>query len=102
FKSCYLEFSVEDYTSYSEINLKEGWNFVPVTQDMKSMTLEDIKGECELERMYMWDSRKQEWDKMDEDYVFKENDLYHGFISYAVKECGFSQTSLTPPPFPQG
>ncbi|OYT53272.1 MAG: hypothetical protein B6U72_06335 [Candidatus Altiarchaeales archaeon ex4484_2] len=102
FKSCYLEFSVEDYTSYSEVNLDEGWNFVPVTRDMKSMTLDDIKRNCELEKTYMWNPIKQSWEKIDGVYVFKENDLYHGFISYAVEECGFSQTMLSPPALPQG
>ena len=100
FKSCYLEFTLEDYTSYSEINLEGGWNFVPVTYDMESMSLDEIKGECELEKTYMWTPIKQSWEKMDKDYVFKENDLYRGFISYAVEECGFSQTMLSPPALP--
>ncbi len=102
FKSCYLEFSVEDHTSHSEVNLERGWNFVPVTYDMKSITLYDIKGDCVLDEIYMWNPEKQSWERIDGDYVFKESDLYHGFISHADGDCSFSQTSLTPPPLPGG
>ncbi|OYT26259.1 MAG: hypothetical protein B6U97_04145, partial [Candidatus Altiarchaeales archaeon ex4484_96] len=101
FENCYLEFELEEYSSFTEINPVSGWNFIPVTYDMESMTLESVKGDCTLDKTYMWNPDKQTWEKIGLDYVFGVNDPYQGFISYTKKDCCFGTDQLTPPPLPE-
>ncbi len=101
FKRCYLEFKLVEYTSYTELKLNNGWNFIPITEDMVGKSLSDIKGNCSFRKVYIWNAEKQIWDMLSESYVFKRNDLPNGFVVYAEEDCGFGSIMM-PPPLPEG
>ena len=101
FKRCYLEFKLVEYTSYTELKLNNGWNFIPITEDMVGKSLSDIKGNCSFRKVYIWNAEKQIWDMLSESYVFKRNDLPNGFVVYVEEDCRFGSIMM-PPPLPEG
>ena len=92
---------VETYTSYSDLNLVEGWNFVPITDDMIGGYLEDILGDCDLERLYLWKPGTQEWEKISLEYSFSRDQFGYGFLIKAKNYCRLAGPEITPPPMPE-
>ncbi len=49
--------------SSEKLPLYKGWNFVPLTQEVvqspqqSDLTLEDIKGSCKIEKVYLWQNK---------------------------------------------
>ncbi len=101
FRECELEFKLEEYTSYAELEPSEGWNFLPITEDMIGKSLENIKGDCEFQRLYLWDAKKQRWEKLDPESRFSEKQEFKGFVVKAEHSCSLGQASIpSPPPLP--
>ena len=100
FKACSLEFKLEEPTSYTELELSTGWNFVPITRDMVGRKLSDIQGDCELQRVYLWDPMRQNWknfglnEEIGEEYKFK------GFVTKVASACSLGNEILPPPALP--
>jgi hypothetical protein len=102
FSDCSMSFALEEATSFNDISMESGWNFVPVTQDMEGNSLSDIGGDCDFERSYYWDAKKQDWRRIGNGEKFDENQLYTGFISKVEDSCDFGWGAIiTPPPLPE-
>ncbi len=104
FRDCSLEFSLRKATSFQDISLAKGWNFVPITQDMQGNTLSGIAGDCDFEKLYYWNAGAQDWAKMDMSGKLGSSNypLYTGFVAKATESCGFGWGAiLSPPPLPE-
>jgi len=51
----------------------EGWNFVGITEDMLGERLDDLVGDCTIERSYFFDGSQQDW---------RELELSNGITDY--------------------
>lgn len=102
FKECSVTVEIEKYGKYSDLSLEKGWNLMPVTQDMIGKSLNTITSNCDIERAYFYKAENQNWEKINNDYVFsKETDLYKGIIIKANNYCELGGiTIFSPPNFP--
>jgi len=87
YEDCNLRARVDVRMSYSGINLYEGWNLVPITEDMVGGYLSDIMSGCDIQKIYNWDSQNQEWKKITIDYIFLNSETYYGFITKVSNNC---------------
>jgi hypothetical protein len=46
---------------YNDRLLYKGWNFFGVTPDIVGKNMDDIKGNCVIEKIYNWDAESQQW-----------------------------------------
>ena len=84
------------------INLYQGWNLVPITEDMVGGYLGDVLGDCEIEKIHKWEAQNQEWSKIGRDYVFSDWETSYGFIAKISNYCSLGGVSiLTPPAMPE-
>ncbi len=82
-------------------NLKQGWNFLYVTPEMIGKNLNDIKGNCNIQKSHAWWAERQEWDLIDlNDAPFPEDSVGYGIILKVSNDCklGTSSGSSTNPP----
>lgn len=42
-------------------NLKKGWNFLSITPDMVDVDLENLKGNCDIQKTYFYNSFESKW-----------------------------------------
>ncbi len=103
FKKCELEFKLEEYTPYTGLELSEGWNFMPITADMVGKSLKDMQGNCEFQKTYLWDAKKQGWEEHNVESKFSDEHKFKGLIVKTADSCSLGQDSIpTPPPLPEG
>ncbi|MFH1403551.1 MAG: hypothetical protein ABIH11_04700 [Candidatus Altiarchaeota archaeon] len=98
-----LRFRVAEYTTYAGLPIEEGWNFVPVTDDMDGKSLEEVSLDCDFDRAYAWRSSRQSWERMSGYYEFGKSDVFHGFVVKAREDCTLGkvgETIPTPPTLP--
>ena len=97
-----MDFRLDDPTSFNDLNMVEGWNFVPITEDMEGNSLSDIGGDCDFEKTYYWNADIQNWEKMSLSERFTSDMVYTGFVAKVEKSCSFGWGAiLTPPPLPE-
>jgi thiol-disulfide isomerase/thioredoxin len=87
FKECYLEFTLEEYTSYTELELSKGWNFLPITEDMVGRNLDEIRGDCEFQKRYIWNAESQKWENLDMRDEFSEGQKFEGILVKVESHC---------------
>ena len=102
YNDCLMSFQLEEATSYNDLDLDSGWNFVPITQDMEGNSLSNIGGNCEFQKVYRWDAQKQDWKTLGNGEKIKDEWLYTGFVAKVENSCGFGWGAIiAPPPLPQ-
>jgi len=49
--------------NYNELNMKAGWNFIPVDYlwSGQEMSLREVFSDCGMEKLNIWDSQNQKW-----------------------------------------
>ena len=95
-----LRVKINRDVSYNELELYDGWNMLPVTEDMVGGYLKDIKGTCEFEKLYRWIAREQKWEIITEEYVFRQSELNYGIAIKSTNYCMLGGGSITPPAMP--
>ncbi len=93
-----LSVKISRDVSYSELELYNGWNMIPVTEDMVGGYLKDIKGTCDFEKLYRWIAKEQKWEKIDEDYVFQQSEINYGIAIKSINYCMLGGGSIVEPP----
>ncbi len=63
-----------------------GWNFFTVFSDMVGKSLDDIKGDCVIEKAYIWNPEAQGWMELGEQ-KFAETILGYGFVFKTSNDC---------------
>ena len=69
--------------------LYKGYNFVTVTSNMVGETLEEIKGNCIIEKAYWWDNGGQDWVFWDDEALRYNENTGKGFIVRVSDDCKF-------------
>ena len=95
-----LVVEIKDKTSLGDISLVRGWNIVPVTYDMSGKSIDQISGECGIERVFGWDEYSQEWDALPTSYKFTEKWVGRSILVRSSNYCNFNYGML-PPPMPE-
>lgn len=78
--------------------LHAGWNFIVVTPEMSGKSFEDVKGSCNLEKMYAFNAEQQNWINLSADQI--KDAVAVGLIVKVSEHCqlGAQQTVISPPP----
>ncbi|MDD5193325.1 MAG: hypothetical protein PHF67_01945 [Candidatus Nanoarchaeia archaeon] len=88
----------------SKFKLKSGWNFIFTLPSMYDKKLGDIKGDCIIERVYMWNPEDKEWET---DFGMSQgisrDAIALGFIIKVENDCnlGIASNGINPPSLPQ-
>ena len=96
YKSCDLQAVVSERVSYNELYLSTGWNVLPVTFDMVGKSIETIDGDCDLNAIYDWNPRSNEWELIDDNRVFTEYDVGRSFVYKSDNSCKFGKMKVIP------
>lgn len=91
-----LKVQIDKQLSYEGLDLRKGWNLVPITEDMIGGYLSDIKGSCFFEKLYLWDAIKQQWERIDEGYTFGQEHANYGFIAKVGRDCRMGGVIVVP------
>jgi len=102
----YMKDEVPRSKDYNNILFNKGWNFVGITSPMAEKTLNDIKGSCDIDKVYFFSDRENPsggWMVFPMDVRFLERDSTGGGILVKVSsDCrfGFSgdNQQVSPPP----
>jgi predicted secreted protein len=98
YESCKMIFDVERYSTYSGLQLDQGWNLLGVTKDMIGETMSNIKGNCAFEKLYSWDAESQKWiAKTENDLIDK---MGYGGIVKVSSTCNLKANIIQPPTLP--
>ncbi len=101
--------TLEDYAPLENRQLYSGYNFVTITPDMDGKSLNDFKGNCEINKAYLWDVQNQQWGTIlnlldDKNILQKEAGAGYGFIVKVLNDCSLSSAvnggTITPPSIP--
>lgn len=84
--------------------LYAGWNFLGITPDMIGKSLNEIKGNCNIEKVYLWDNQNNQYGTIlnlldDQDILNNEAGVNHGFIMKVSSDCKLG-TSVDIPSVP--
>ncbi len=102
FRECSMRFKLRKETSFNDLELSRGWNFLPITGDMEGGSLEEVGPECDFESAYYWDPEAQRWREWGVDEGFTEEMIYRGIVVKVSDSCEFGWGSvLLPPPLPE-
>jgi hypothetical protein len=87
----------------NEINLHDGWNFLPIKQSIIGIPLYKLMNDCEINKLYKWDISNQNWYKMEKNHVLSEWELNYGFVAQINNYCTINDNHqiLVPPTLPE-
>ena len=94
--------------SYNSASLVSSWNFISITPDMVGRSLNEIKGSCDIEKVYGWNNQEisggGNWDSISLTYKFGENVVSRGILIKVSSNCnlGTSTDGTNPPVLPSG
>lgn len=104
--------TLEDYLPLENRQLYSGWNFVTITPDMykgdytpevgneeEYFSWDEVKGSCNLEKIYAWDYENQDWFGISSSTQFKGYDfddfLGNGMVVKVSSGCKLATPSTT-------
>lgn len=92
--------SIDNPASIDVLELMSGWSIFSITPDMIGKELEDIKGDCNIEKAYVWEAEHQGWINFIEDPEFYSESEGMGIVIKTTNNCKFSASSTSPPALP--
>ncbi len=104
-----LKFSRADVPKYNQISLTKGWNFLILTPDMLGKSLNQVGGNCRIEKAYSWNNHKINedgfWEALNLDNKLEMKlapveDAGLGFIVKITGDCSLGGSSVEPPIIP--
>ncbi len=90
----------EEITLIGDRNIYKGWNFVGITPEMVGKHLNEIKGNCEIEKAFGWEYDHQKWQLLEDYSKFNKESLLTGIVVKVVSNCnlGTLEEEISPPP----
>lgn len=88
---------------YNTNPLYKGWNFIAITTDMLEKSINQIKGDCNIERVYYWSPADQDWtDFMPhlEYQKIQNGQIGQGFVFRVSNNCKLGTSGGTIPSVP--
>ena len=94
-----IEYTTDDTISMTKRELTSGWNFVSVTENALGKSLNDLKGNCAIQKAYYYLEGYQE---VSLGLEFPTDMSSQGLLIKVSNDCTFNSagTSITPPPIP--
>ena len=74
-----------------------GWNFFTVFSDMVGKSLDEIKGDCIIEKAYIWNPEGQVWMPLG-DQKFAETIIGYGFVFKTTNDCSLGKVTISEAP----
>jgi len=71
---------------------------VPITEDMLGGYLADVLGDCNLEKIYLWNAGNQKWERINLEYSFSDYQFGYGFLVKAIDYCKLVGPEIMAPP----
>lgn len=97
-KSGRTEYELERPLPVDKVFLYKGWNFIGITPDFEDKSLNDLKGGCDVLKVYAFSDNS--WysltDEMDEKLFDSDQIKMHGLVIKVSDNCFLGET--TPPP----
>ncbi len=92
-KSGVLKYSSRGIKNLNETSLFSGWNFLSVTSEMNGKTINEIKGNCNIQKVAFWIQAEKKWLIFTETEINKKlsnDDLGgYGLIIKVSNDCKF-------------
>ena len=94
-KSGSLKYQTKGIKNIGYRNLFSGWNFLSITPDITGgKSLDDLKGNCQIEASYSFDITAQKWTGVSLDHqTFEDYDLGRGIIIKVIDDCTLQSSS---------
>ena len=92
-----IEYATDDIISMTERELTSGWNFVSVTENALGMSLNDLKGNCNIQRAYYYLDGYQ---NLDLNVDFPTDMSSQGLLIKVSNTCQFGGSLVNPPQIP--
>ncbi len=92
-----IEYEVGDMVSIRKRELVPGWNFISVTESALGQTLNNLKGNCDIQSAYYY---FKEYKKLDLNMEFPNDMSSLGLIIKVPNKCKFGGNSIMPPQIP--
>jgi hypothetical protein len=90
----------EQHLDLSYYNMDAGWNFCSVVPPMVGYSLDELKGDCEIEKAYFYDNVNVDWVEMDTSQVFDASVGGHGFVMRVRETCTLVKSQPIVPELP--
>lgn len=93
----------------NEHKLYKGWNFFGITPAFKNKRLEEVKGNCDISKFYLWDAGRQQWinlpltekfDEGDDESQLGGGDNSFGMIIKVTGNCALGEAKSNIPQVP--
>lgn len=96
-----ISYQTESLTGNFQFTWPAGWNFISVGNEMVGRSLDEIKGNCNIEKAFGWDPKSQDWISI-MTTPFDKEAVGMGYVIKFSSDCklGTSTTegTITPPP----
>ncbi len=79
------------------VKLKQAWNFIAITPDMVGQTLNEMKGDCTIEKSYAWNAEAQTWWEL-KDQPFPETVVGNGIVVKTSNDCQLGKEIISEVP----
>ena len=108
-KAGVLRYTREDFPKYdssNKVTLSSCWNFITITPNMEGKTFEDVQGNCNVEKAYLYYSEAGNWRSVERnrDIFGSQNflDIGQGMLIKVTNSCqmGETETSVNLPVMP--
>jgi hypothetical protein len=88
--------SLEDFV------LNNGFNFININSNMIGRSLNEVKGSCEIEKVYFWNSVNQKWFEFSLSELIDEGYIGLGLVIKVTSDCtlGTPTEGTNPPGLP--
>ena len=83
----------------TSLPLSAGWNFITLSSQFNSKTISDFKGDCQIDKVYGFDSDWQDWSKVE----FRDENVGLGMVVKVKNDCTLNVNSgniVVPPSVP--
>ena len=101
-----LRYSREDFPKFSDssntLSLTKGWNFVTITPEMMGKSLSQIKGDCNMQKVFFWSAPANKWFAFSLSEIIDSEYIGLGLIIKVSSNCQFSSSEgvIAPPILP--
>lgn len=92
-----LEYFSPETTELPSFRLNSGWNFISVYPGMTDITIDLIKGSCQINKIYLWNPN-QRWELFSSSNDFEKSYEGYGVIVNVANNCTFGALSHDDPP----
>ena len=80
----------------NDFSLSPGWNFVTPSSQFNDKTINDLKGNCEIEKVYGYDLGWKDWSEVE----FREESVGLGMVVKVKNNCKFGTAAEKIPSIP--